>query len=502
MSKRNLVVILLVVIISLVCMFNTSLHDRVFRYVAHKIADESLDDVSQQALYEGGLSGMTGIISDHPYTSYLPPEELGEYEHELQGEIVGIGIFHVQKDVKTGEFSFIPVFGTPAARAGLKLGDRIVMIDQKPVKDIPVWDAFDLLRGKEGSKVVLKIRPAGVASDAPESKLKDVQITRGLFRQDIVCGDRREKDGSWNFCLKDHPETGYIAVTQFTDATVPEFAYAVDQLEKQNVKKVILDFRGNPGGFLPGAVQICDMFVPAGKDIVTTRRRGGAIKDRFIATDCKKYAFQLIVLVDEESASASEIVSACLQDHKCATIAGNRSYGKGTVQELFALPCQMGELRLTNASFWRPSNVPLHRFPTSKPTDSWGVTPNDGFLVALKGYPKMFSIVARDLRRSLPFDQVDQAVADTLKNYETLIDEMKQAKSVRVRRQYEALLGLDSKSGDDEKNQEHHSVIPRGKPAPSNADSTDLDNFKPAGKAPYFDPQLEKAIAFFSDRQK
>lgn len=501
MSKRNLVVLLLVVIVSFVCMFNTSLQDRVFRYVSQKIQSESLDNVSRQALYEGGLSGMAEIISDHPYTNYLPLEEQGEYERELQGEVVGIGIFHVQKDVKTGEFSFIPVFGTPAAKAGLKLGDRIVAIDGKAVKDISVWDAFGMLRGSEGTKVVLKIRPAGVASDAPESNLKEVEITRALFRQDIVCGDRRKPDGSWDFCLQEHPKIGYVAVSQFTDATVPEFSAAVDQLAKQRIEKVILDFRGNPGGFLPGAVEICDMFIPGGKDIVTTRRRGGTVKDRFVAMDGKKFPFQLAVLIDEESASASEIVSACLQDHNRATIIGNRSYGKGTVQELFSLPCMMGELRLTNASFWRPSNVPLHRFPSSKATDSWGVTPNEGFLVPLEGYQKSIYIVVRDLRRSLPFDQVDRAVADTLKNFEKLVSEMKQTKSVRMRREYESLLGLSSGAEEDEKKPSSPGDTPQDKPAPS-AHAKEIENYTPAGKAPYFDPQLEKAIEFFETGEK
>ncbi len=409
MPKRHIKYIVIVIFLSFLCSTRITWKDRIFHYLMDLMSAKALEPIEEETLFSGALSGMTQMAPDYPYTCWLPKEEQDKYNNELQGKLAGIGIINLKKDKESGEYEFIPIMGMPCAKAGLKYGDRIAEVDGNSVRELPLSDFIELIRGEPNSKLVLTIRPNSDSSKAEEIKeqFRKVEISREMLQQEIICGDSRQTDGSWNYTLENHPDIGYIRVVQFADLTIPDFKKALKQIEEKKVKKLIIDFRGNPGGFLHGAVQLCDLFLPDGLNIVTTRLRDGTIKHQFQSTNCVKSNLTLVILIDEGSASAAEAVSACLQDHHRAIIIGTRSYGKGTVQETFEIPWNMGMLRITDASFWRPSGVPLHRFKHSKESDDWGVRPDYNIPVNSKELEIMQTI--RIIRESMELQDAIKA---------------------------------------------------------------------------------------------
>lgn len=485
MPKRHCIFFIITFLISFILASQTSMRERIFLYVLHQIETEALEPVKHQDLLAGALTGMVQTTADYPYTSWLPPDEKKEYENELQGKIAGIGIFHLRKEFPSGNYTFIPLPESPASKAGLQYGDRIVQVDETKVAKLSIKEFVNLLRGHKGTTVSLTVLPRN------SKDTKKIKIVRDLIQQDIVCGDHRNSDGSWNYTLKEDPSIGYIRITQFADLTVPDFLLALADLLNTKIKGLILDFRGNPGGFLPAAVTLCDYFVPEGSKIVTTRRRNGSIKREYIATSCEKIDFPLIILIDEGSASASEIVAACLQDHNRATIVGSRSYGKGTIQELFPLPCGMGLLRLTDASFWRPSNIPLHRFQESKEYDPWGVQPDPQNTVPLSEFQSMVLLWIQDLRGSLNPDQAEQAVHDVLKEIESFDQCIQTAKTKDDLKKIYQEFGFPL---NEDPIKDHALKDKNGK------HSFELPNLKLEGSSPRFDPQLDRALSILKNQ--
>ena len=176
---------------------------------------------------------------------------------------------------------------------------------------------------------------------------------------------------------------GYVRVTSFSRDTEDDLRKALEQLKQQKVRGLILDLRFNPGGLLTSAIAVCDMFIPEGKRIVSTKGRNTTEKIWDAQPGAKFTGFPMVVLVNHYSASASEIVSACLQDHNRATIIGERTWGKGSVQNVVELEEGHSALKLTTATYSRPNGHNIHRFPDAKDSDEWGVKPNSGFDVAL-----------------------------------------------------------------------------------------------------------------------
>jgi len=209
---------------------------------------------------------------------------------------------------------------------------------------------------------------------------------RRVIRVDTVLGDTRNADGSWNFFLEGHTGVAYVRINSFGEQTGNELRRVLDRLAQKGMKGLVLDLRNDPGGLLGAAIDVCDLFVDSGV-IVTTRRRDGSIRQTFTASGgAKPYAkLPIAVLINHQSASASEIVAACLQDHGVAVVVGERSYGKGTVQELIDLEPGEGILKLTTASYWRPSGQNIHRTKDAKEEDPWGVSPNPGYEVKVEG---------------------------------------------------------------------------------------------------------------------
>jgi carboxyl-terminal processing protease len=216
-----------------------------------------------------------------------------------------------------------------------------------------------------------------------DQELHELGVQRGRIEIESVIGDHRDDENRWVYRLRDDPSIAYVRLTGFGDKTVDELGAVLTELDN-DFSAMVLDLRGNGGGLLHAAVDVSDMFLNTGR-IVSTRTRGGKIEDRFSAeagtlVDPKK---PIAVLVNGNSASASEIVAACLQDHGRAAIVGTRSYGKGTVQNILPLQYGRSALRLTVARYYRPNGENIHRASGATEEDEWGVSPDEGLSVEL-----------------------------------------------------------------------------------------------------------------------
>jgi carboxyl-terminal processing protease len=239
-------------------------------------------------------------------------------------------------------------------------------------------------------------------------------IVRDVIKVESIRGDVRAPDGRWNYLIHQEPRIGYVRIIKFGDKTADELASALAGLTQESLAGLIIDVRDDAGGSLDAAVEISDLFLRAGRPIVSTRDRDGVVRDRFVSSGAGKYAdLPLAVLVDRNSASASEIVAACLQDYDRAKIIGERSYGKGTVQRLMRIESGRSLLKLTSATYWRPSGRNIHRMPGDGAADEWGVTPDAGFEVKLDaaGYENWRNY---RLRRDLIGEGVDARLAAEL----------------------------------------------------------------------------------------
>lgn len=527
MPARNVYFALIVIIVSLFVASKTSLREQVLRNAARELEKRSLEAPTSQTLLEGALAGLADAVGDAPYTQYLPPARETDYMREIQGRFAGIGVRDLVKDGETGEFYFVPMRRTPASDAGLKLGDRIVEVDGESVKPLSLFDLTEKLRGDEKTAVKLGIRPrtsirafadagktdlapgadpdANAEKTADSADFREVELTRAVVQQDVVSGDRLDENGDWIYALKDYPEIGYVAIEQFADATTPQTLAALSTLEKAGVPSVVLDFRGNPGGFLPDAVAICDEFVKAGAPIVEVRNRNGDVEQLYRATGRPKKTFRVVVLVDGESASASEIVAAALQDSGIAAVGGERSYGKGTIQSLFKLPCELGLLRATTAEFYRPSGTPIRRRRDSTDDEPWGVSPDAPLAVEETPAQRFHRRRLRSVRVSGPENAVldERTLAFVAEQTNDVLRRAAQTENAFGRLEALAELGIDPEAALELTNPANSATSTSDAAADSAETETSekTENpfatpFEPAGRAPYFDPQLDRAVDY------
>jgi carboxyl-terminal processing protease len=309
------------------------------------------------------------------HSQFLNEAEANPLRSEIHQQFGGIGV----RIGFLGEHHRLAIVAppdqaTPAARAKLQPGDFILAINDQPTDSIQMSDVLRLVRGKPGSVLRLKIESRS------ETAPRTVELVREVINTESVLGDRRDKDGSWQFRLESDPRIAQIRITSFGDRTASEFANVMSKLSTNGVRAIVLDLRDNPGGSLDAAVAVCEMLLPAGKTIVETRGRGQVLLHRYVSTaDGRFTEVPMAVLVDQNSASAAEIVAACLQDHGRAIVVGQRSYGKGTVQQLLPLESGKSLLKLTWASFWRPSGANIHHAVGVPDDAKWGVAPDAGY---------------------------------------------------------------------------------------------------------------------------
>ena len=332
--------------------------------------------VDRRELMEAAMRGM--VLKLDPYSSYIDTTELKQFNESVEQEFGGIGI-QVTVEPRTRRLMvMVPIPGTPAYKAGLRAGDHIIEIDEKPTADFAegreMESAVKMMRGKPGDAVKLKIQ------HKDDKEPISLEVTRAIIKTPTVLGDHYDKDGNWSYFLEGEEKIGYLRLTSFGRNSTEEIHDSLEKLKKDGMKALILDLRFNPGGLLSAATAISDYFVESGV-IVSTKGRN-TDEQVYKAKKSGTYSgFPMVVLVNRYSASASEIVSACLQDHKRAIVVGERTWGKGSVQNVIELEGGKSALKLTTASYHRPSGKNIHRFPKATEKDEWGVLPDEGFEV-------------------------------------------------------------------------------------------------------------------------
>ena len=339
------------------------------------------------------LNGMLGKLDRH--TGYIAPDVVKRFRQDTAGKFSGIGVQIRKNEVRDQLQVITPIFGSPAYKKGLKANDIITTIISEvdpqtgmeydepkitPTKGMTTEDAVKLILGKPGTRIKIVVEREG------EKKPLEFTIIRGTVEVESVLGFRRTDKDTWNYVIDPDNKICYVRLTQFSENTYGELEKVMKRLSKEGVKGFILDLRFNPGGLLDSSIKIADLFIDDGM-IVSVRNKDGSEISYVGRSDGSYTAFPMVCLINGFSASASEIVSACLQDHGRAIIMGSRSYGKGSVQSILSFSTNAKDdsvLKLTTATFWRPSGRNLNKSSTpGKDTDEWGVKPNKGFEIKL-----------------------------------------------------------------------------------------------------------------------
>jgi carboxyl-terminal processing protease len=427
MPRRNLWIILLTVVVCYLC-YNRADHTPYVRHLARayrEINRLALEDPPDRRLFDAAMEGMVAELRrlGDEHSDYITIADVAEFNAEISQEFGGIGVVISLRGKEPPRELLIvspPEPGRPAANHDIRARDRIIAIDGVAVATMDTANTHEILRrmrGPVGKPVRLTVIHSG------ETDPVDMEIVRDRIEVDSIHGIRKKKDAAWQFTLDDHPQIGYVRLTTFGERTPEELYEVLYGLVNEGVRGVILDLRDNAGGELQGTVEICNMFLPAGKTIVQTRNRRGQIEEVFRATSETPFQdLPLAILINRYSASASEIVAACMQDHRRAAIIGERSFGKGTVQRLMNVgpptwqkqdeEYQSGLLKLTASSYWRPSGKNIHRMPDDTDDSEWGVSPNAGMEVQLDDRQREALYV--DLGRRELYDPNGDALADDL----------------------------------------------------------------------------------------
>lgn len=306
---------------------------KIFASVLDLIQRNYVEDVDTKEIMYGAIQGMLSSLD--PHSAFMKPEDFKELQIETKGSFSGIGIEISIKDSVLTVVS--PIEGTPAFKAGLKSNDKIVKINGKSTKNMSLIDAVKILRGKKGTKVEVTIYREGL------TEYKDFTLTRDVIPIRSIKSMILEEG------------YGYVRITNFQDKTTKDLNKALEELAvKKGLKGLVLDLRNNPGGLLEQAVKVSDLFIDDGL-IVYTDGRIPQQNMKFEATKGdEERKYPIVVLVNEGSASASEIVAGALQDHKRAIIVGKQTFGKGSVQTI--IPVDDGAaVRLTTARYYTPS---------------------------------------------------------------------------------------------------------------------------------------------------
>ena len=308
------------------------------REIMEYIYQHHINRPGVDTLSEGAIRGMIGTLND-PYTEYLSPDNLKRFISSLDGEFSGIGIELEARE----SYPVITriVTNSPAAETGLCVGDQIVKVDGEDVAGQPLPCVVEKIRGPQDSLVKLTIERASVGELNFE------------IRRAVIAGNSCE----WRLLAGN---VGYIYIYNFGKYTSKEFKVALDELQKTGIKGLILDLRNDPGGYLQAAVDIAGYFLPPGKLVATTVDRDGAREEYKTTDHSTRYNLSTVVLINENSASAAEVLAGALADYKAATLVGTRSYGKGVVQAIVPLQAG-GALKITIASYLTPHGISINK---------------------------------------------------------------------------------------------------------------------------------------------
>lgn len=311
---------------------------RIFTEVLSHVESNYVEETDPEKLIHGAIRGMLRTLD--PHSSFMPPDVYREMQVETEGRFGGLGIeITLRDDILT---VVSPIEGTPAFRAGIQAADQIVKIEGESTKDITLIDAVKKLRGPEGSTVTISVFRKGF------SEPKDFTLARAVIQIKSVRWKKLPDD------------IGYVKLRSFQKSTTDELEEALHDLEEQNIRALVLDLRNNPGGLLEQAIAVSDEFLESGKLIVYTKGRlAGQNMKGYSKNDRAHLDYPMVILVNEGSASASEIVAGALQDLERATIVGSQSFGKGSVQTIIPLSDGSG-LRLTTAKYYTPKGQEIN----------------------------------------------------------------------------------------------------------------------------------------------
>ena len=310
-----------------------------FWNVWHDVEGSYVDKakIDEKAMVYGAISGMVKAVGD-PYTVFFDPKEAKKFKDDVSGSFEGIG---AEIGIRKGALIIIaPLKDTPAEKAGIRAGDKILKIDETIATDLTVEEAVDLIRGKKGTAVALLIIRDGFES------AKEIKITRGTIKIPIVKFEMKENN------------VAYVALYHFTANSSMELRMALRDALNAGAKKLVLDLRNNPGGYLDSAVDIASVFLPAG-EVVVSEKFGNGTSDSY-----KSYGsgvlkdFPTVILINEGSASASEILAGALRDINKVQLIGQKTFGKGSVQELRDLD-EGASLKVTIAKWFTPGGYSI-----------------------------------------------------------------------------------------------------------------------------------------------
>ncbi|MCC7203217.1 MAG: S41 family peptidase [Nitrospirae bacterium] len=317
---------------------------RVFAEALSLVEKNYVDETKTKDLVYGAIKGMLSELD--PHTSFMSPESYKEMQVDTKGEFGGLGIQIGMKDKKLVVIA--PIEDTPAWRAGIKAGDHIFKIDDTVTKDLDMEDAVNKMRGPKDTKVKLTIVREGEKEPLEFTIVRDIIKIKSI-KHKVIEGD-----------------IGYVRITQFQERTGEDLRKALDDLDKQKIKSLIIDMRNNPGGLLKVAIQVSELFLREGKLVVSVKGRNDE-KEEYLASEAHaREDYPIVVLVNEGSASASEIVAGALQDWGRAVVLGTQTFGKGSVQTVFTLSDGSG-MRLTTAKYYTPKGISIQ---------NTGITPN------------------------------------------------------------------------------------------------------------------------------
>ena len=318
--------------------------------------------VEQDKIITDAINGMLSELD--PYSEYIPPEREKEFNLQTSGNFTGIGISIDQKEDSI--VIITPLEESPAKKAGIKPGDVIVEIDDKSTQEWNVARAVKEMEGPEGAELKLKVYRGKTG------ELKTFSIKREKIQMHSVRGWRLDENGDWDYHIDRDKGIGYMRISQFIDSTLDDFNKTISELLDSDMKALILDLRSNPGGLMYAATGIIDRLIPQGV-ILKTRGENSPEQTVNAKADNTLPSFHMVVLIDQISASASEIVSGALRDHKRAVVMGERSWGKGSVQRTFKLPGNRGVVKLTTDYYYLPNGNCVHRLDGA---ETWGVEPD------------------------------------------------------------------------------------------------------------------------------
>lgn len=322
---------------------NMETFTRVLEIVRRNYVDES--KINYDELIDSALKGMLGRLD--PHSEYMDAKRFQAMQSDTRGEFGGVGVV---VSIRNNLLTIVAAMDdTPGALAGLVAGDQILKIEGKAADRLSLEEAVGQMRGKAGTKVTFTVRHPST------DEIRDVTIMRAVIKVQTV----RDLTGGGNYQLLTN-KIGYVRLASFGDQTSTELEAALVKLDQMGAKALVLDLRDNPGGLLDQSVWVSEKFLPKGQLVVSTEGRHAADLEKHSAdSKVKVREYPVTILVNGGSASASEIVAGCLQDLKRATLVGQKTYGKGSVQSI--LPLQNGAaLRLTTAKYYTPSHRVIH----------------------------------------------------------------------------------------------------------------------------------------------